>query len=197
MSITRLPTNYADEVVTERKYKLTYETANEVLVEDVSEYSSEGSSYTAKDMKQTSSAVNEVIDLAESNNDKLTAISGGRMVIPVATEATLADNATTATNANRAITATTATTADTAGSSADDFIVATKQHLIFVNKECTISDDRITEDSLAEVYFTPETVGIARKAVPSVETSNGSVTITVGRNPSASLYATIRIRRIE
>lgn len=77
------------------------------------------------------------------------------------------------------------------------FILRAKQTLTFTNKVCTISDNRITADSLAEVVFTANCIDNARRAVISVETSNGAVTITGGRTPQGTLTATIFIRVVD
>lgn len=77
------------------------------------------------------------------------------------------------------------------------FLLRSKQALTFSNKVCTISDNRITADSLAEVVFTSNCIDNARKAVISVETSAGAVTITAGRTPQGTLTATIFIRVVD
>ena len=79
---------------------------------------------------------------------------------------------------------------------AKDFILCSKQDLTFVANICTISDLRITADSLADVYFTSGCLAAAQKAVITVETSNGAVTLTAARAPEATLTATIKIRVI-
>lgn len=79
---------------------------------------------------------------------------------------------------------------------AKDFILCNKQNLTFVANVCTISDARITADSLADVYFTSGCLVEAQKAVVSVETSAGAVTLTAARVPENTLTATIKIRVI-
>lgn len=90
--------------------------------------------------------------------------------------------------------ATHATNADIAASVSNDFILKNKQALSFTNKVCTISDSRITADSLADVYFTNATMQAASKASITVETSAGEVTLTAAREPETILVASIRIR---
>lgn len=77
------------------------------------------------------------------------------------------------------------------------FILRAKQALTFTNKVCTISDNRITADSLAKVVFTADCIDNARKALISVDTSNGAVTITAGRTPQGTLTATVFIRVVD
>ena len=79
---------------------------------------------------------------------------------------------------------------------AKDFILCNKQNLTFSSNICTISDARITADSLADVYFTSGCLVAAQKAVVSVETSAGAVTLTAARAPESTLTATIKIRVI-
>lgn len=82
-------------------------------------------------------------------------------------------------------------------STSKSFILQAKQALTFTNKVCTISDNRITADSLAEVVFTANCIDNARKAVISVDTSNGAVTIRAGRTPQGTLTATVFIRVVD
>lgn len=87
-----------------------------------------------------------------------------------------------------------AANATTAGSVSNDFILKNQQALSFTNKVCTISDSRITADSLADVYFTNATMQAASKASITVETSAGTLTLTAAREPEIILVASIRIR---
>lgn len=66
--------------------------------------------------------------------------------------------------------------------------------LTFVNKICSISDKRITPDSLADVYFTSDTKLNAEKAVIDVETYAGRVDLTAEREPEGEIKASIVIR---
>ena len=79
---------------------------------------------------------------------------------------------------------------------AKDFILCNKQALTFSSNICTISDARITADSLADVYFTAGCIAAAEKASIVVETSAGAVTLTAARAPEATLTASIKIRVI-
>lgn len=140
-----------------------------------------------------------------------------------ATRVTTATNAINATRAEHASTATSATTATNASEAeritgatinevsfngtanitiADNtkllknssFILQSKTALEFTNNVCTISDSRITANSLAIVDFTSACLDSAKQAVITVETVSGAVKITAGRTPTETLYATIHIR---
>lgn len=190
MAIAKLPTNYADEVVSgERKYRQINNQDGTVSFEDESTYTTQGSQYGATDLNLINATVNELIDLSEDNldtlsstNDKITRIVNGNTVAARATRADTASSADTASNAL------------SAGSANNDFILVNKQALTFSNNVCRLLDDRITADSLADVYFTTSSLNAAQKAVISVETGNGYVTLTAGRTPDSTLTASIRIR---
>lgn len=76
----------------------------------------------------------------------------------------------------------------------NDFILVNKQALAFVENVCEIADERITEDSLADVYFTADCIKAAEKASIEVNTAAGAVIISAGRTPEGTLTATIHIR---
>ena len=75
-----------------------------------------------------------------------------------------------------------------------DFILVNQQELTFTNNVATISDERITANSLADVYFTSDTIDIAEDADISVETNTGNVVLTAATEPTGTIKATIRIR---
>lgn len=74
------------------------------------------------------------------------------------------------------------------------FVLRNQSLLTFVGTTCTISDDRITADSLADVYFTSDTALNAEKAVIDVETYSGRVDLNAGRTPEGDIRASIVIR---
>ena len=78
--------------------------------------------------------------------------------------------------------------------SSDNFILLNQQSLAFTNNICTISDSRITANSLADVYFTTETIDIAENADISVETYGGKVQLTAKNIPTGAIKASIMIR---
>lgn len=85
--------------------------------------------------------------------------------------------------------------AEVEASAGSDFILLSKGTLTFnAGNICSISDSRITADSLADVYFTDATIATAEKAVITVETYNGRVDLIAGRTPEGTISASIRIR---
>lgn len=74
-----------------------------------------------------------------------------------------------------------------------DFVLQ-KRTLSFIGTTCNIEDSRITKDSLADVYFTSETIYAAEKADISVETVDGAVIISSSRVPEMDLVATIKVK---
>ena len=77
-----------------------------------------------------------------------------------------------------------------------DFVLQ-KRTLSFIGTTCNIEDSRITKDSLADVYFTSETIYAAEKADISVETVDGAVIISSSRVPEMDLVATIKVKVVE
>lgn len=75
-----------------------------------------------------------------------------------------------------------------------DFILINQQALIFSGDTCIIEDSRITADSLADVYFTTDTIITAEDADIYAETHDGYVSLIAGREPSGIIKATIRIK---
>ena len=74
-----------------------------------------------------------------------------------------------------------------------DFVIE-KQTLNFVDKVCTITDERITENTLVDVYFTPETIDVAAKANIYVDSYNGYIQLTAEITPTGNIEAIIRVR---
>ena len=74
-----------------------------------------------------------------------------------------------------------------------DFVIE-KQSLEFVNKVCTINDERVTEDTLVDVYFTPETINVAARANIYVDSYDGSIKLTAEIEPAGLIEAIIRVR---
>lgn len=75
-----------------------------------------------------------------------------------------------------------------------DFILINQQPLNFVQNVATIEDPRIKSDSLADVYFTSDTIDIAQAAGIEVDTLQGGVSLTALRTPTGQIRATIHIR---
>lgn len=72
--------------------------------------------------------------------------------------------------------------------------VLEEQVLTFVDKICVIEDERITESSLADVYFTSDTYDHAKECVIVVDTADGSLTLTATKQPTEEIKAVIRIK---
>lgn len=77
--------------------------------------------------------------------------------------------------------------------SADDFVIAS-QKFVFTNLQCRINDNRITADSLADVYFTSASINYAQKAKISVETYAGYLIMTAVNAPTGNIYGMIKVR---
>lgn len=76
---------------------------------------------------------------------------------------------------------------------AADFVIA-KQMLTFVNKSCTITDSRVTSDSLIDVYFTKDSMPAAEAATIYVDSEKGKIVFTAATQPTTALEAIIRVR---
>ena len=181
MAIAKLPTNFIDAETTQQKYKVTNVGNNEALFEDVSDYTTDGSYFGANEINDQHGTINQVITSVESSDSALTSLKNGTTVISHVT------------SADRVSSATSATSATTAGSSDNDIVIA-EQTLTFTNKVCVIQNANVTADSLANVIFSRDTLETAKKAVISVETSAGAITLTAGRTPSGTIKARINVR---
>lgn len=76
----------------------------------------------------------------------------------------------------------------------NEFLLLNQGALTFSNNTASITDERITANSLADVYFTSDTVLAAEKAVISVETYAGRVELTAERQPDGKIKASIFIK---
>lgn len=75
-----------------------------------------------------------------------------------------------------------------------EFILANQQTLSFTNKVCTITNSKITANSLADVYFTSDTIEHAGECSITVESYAGHITLTAAKQPTSTIKATIKIR---
>jgi Skp family chaperone for outer membrane proteins len=75
----------------------------------------------------------------------------------------------------------------------DDYVIA-QQKLTFTDKVCTITDSKITADTLVDVYFTKDTIKEATKSIIYADTEEGKIILTADRQPESDIYATIRVR---
>lgn len=174
MAIEKLRTDFKDDVInttasSKRRYNMITNSDGTISLEDVTTYVQVGDNYGAAEINKANASVNGLIDKTSNINN-------------------------TADVDKRVAYAATAGTANTAGSVSGDFILRNHAALSFTNNICSISDSRITADSLADVYFTEESISIAEKAIISVETYLGRVELTAGRTPTGTISATIRIR---
>ena len=74
-----------------------------------------------------------------------------------------------------------------------DFVID-KQVLTFVDNICTIEDERITSDTLVDVYFTSETIDVAAKSNIYVDSYDGYIQLTAELTPTEDIEAIIRVR---
>lgn len=74
-----------------------------------------------------------------------------------------------------------------------DFVIA-KQSLVFSNGTCTITDSRVTADSLVDVYFTKESTPAAETAMIYVDSEDGKIVLTATTQPTGALEAIMRVR---
>lgn len=90
------------------------------------------------------------------------------------------------------------TTADNAYNTIDEFVekdfVLPIQTLTFTEKQCIISDERITTGSLVDVYFTADTMAAAEASQIYVDSSDGEIVLTASIQPTSVLKARIRVR---
>lgn len=119
-----------------------------------------------------------LIDIVKASDisvlqEAITKIINGTTIVARASNATNATNASNVTN---------------------DFILKDHETFTFTNNICTITDERITANSLADVYFDSTTFATAERASISVETYDGYVQLTAGRTPSGTISGSIKIR---
>lgn len=214
MSITKLRANYTDGIVRgKRKYTITVISGNTVTINDVSEFIKPELNVTASEFNNVNVTVNTLIDLAESNDTRIedvsadvtdlldgeTEASNASTALTAshasnATRTTLADSANSAQRAINALSVASATTATTASSVANEFILLNKAPLIFVNKQCLMSDARITANSLANLYYSDSTSKAnAKDADLTIIPQNGSILITAVKNPN-TIRASIKVK---
>lgn len=77
----------------------------------------------------------------------------------------------------------------------NEFLLINKEILFFdENNICTLTDERITADSLADVYFTSDTISVATDAVITVDTYDGNVKLSCQNVPTGEIKASIKIK---
>ena len=75
----------------------------------------------------------------------------------------------------------------------NDYVIQERE-FVFVNKVCTILDEKVKSTSLIDVYFTAETISEAEDCQIIVDSSNGQITLTSVRQPVSSIRGYIRVR---
>ncbi len=171
MAIERLRTDFKNDILTSgmRRYNVIHNEDGTVSLEDVSVYAQMGDNYGAEEINLANESINGLIDKTSNINN-------------------------TADEEKSVKYAKSAGEAKSAKSVSGDFILLNNGELTFSNRICEISDGRITADSLADVYFSGDSISIAEKAVISVETYSGRVSLVAGRTPEGPIRASIRIR---
>ena len=206
MSITKLPVNYIDGVVDgTRKYEMVENQDHTYSFTDVSQFIRAELLVSADEINNVNETINDVIDLAEGNKDRIDDlvdeigdILANEVDVPRAIHADTADTATntpTATNADHATQAGTATYATSATSAtsavsvpviSSEFVLINNVQLSFTNNQCRIYDERITANSLVNMYFNNNTSKTnAKDADITLTPQTGSLLITAVKNPSA------------
>lgn len=77
-----------------------------------------------------------------------------------------------------------------------DFILIDQQELSFENRVCILYDPRIMSNSVADVYFTGDTISAAEKAVITAETYDNRLELTAVNIPEGVIKATIKVSNI-
>lgn len=75
----------------------------------------------------------------------------------------------------------------------DDFVLPL-QELVFVDKQCIVVNEKVTADSLIDVYFTKDTMPYAESAMIYVDSEQGRIVLTAEEQPTKTLNARIRVR---
>lgn len=74
-----------------------------------------------------------------------------------------------------------------------DFVIPL-QTLNFSNKQCTVLNDKITPDTLVDVYFTADTIKEAEECQVYVDSATGKIILHAEKQPESVLKAVIRVR---
>lgn len=74
------------------------------------------------------------------------------------------------------------------------YYVIPEQTLTFINKTCVINDEKITEKSLVDVYFTADTIGEAESCKIFVDSGSGTITLTAESQPVNPIKAVFSVR---
>ncbi len=192
MVIEKLPVNFKDDVIDtsindKRRYNLITNSDGTTSLEDVTTYEQIGSNFGAEQVNQTNSAVNELIENSEL-------LSNGGEKVKVAEEADKLSSARKINGVDFDGTKDIMIEDDTKLPLDKDFILLNNETLTFVSRVVMIEDEKITADSIADVYFTSDTIDIAEEASISVETQTGRCVLTAIKEPEGTVKASIHIR---
>lgn len=77
------------------------------------------------------------------------------------------------------------------------FLLKNQEEIVFNNNIATINDNRITKYSIADVYFTSDSISVAEKAEIYVETNDGELILTSVNIPEGSIKASIIIKNFD
>lgn len=196
MAITKLPVDFKDDIINteindKRRYNLVENTDGTVSLEDMTTYEQVGNDYGQAQINALNGTVNEVIDAVEAAQDDIKNIENGSTVAEAANKLATARKINGVDfDGTQDITVHDATKL----SKDEDFILLNQGELAFSEMTATIEDARITEGSLADVYFTADTIAYAEEAGISVEAISGAVVLTAVNAPTGTIKATIHIR---
>lgn len=74
-----------------------------------------------------------------------------------------------------------------------DYVIP-KQILVFTDNVCEVLDEKITDTTLIDVYFTAETIQEAEKCQIYVDSENGKIVLTAEVQPENIIEALFRVR---
>lgn len=74
-----------------------------------------------------------------------------------------------------------------------DYVIP-EQVLTFVDKVCEVNDNKITNSTLIDVYFTADTIQEAENCQIYVDSENGKIVLTSEVQPSSTIKALFRVR---
>ena len=210
MAVEKLPVNFKDDVIDtsvsdRRRYNIIDNEDGTKSLEDVTTYSQIGSNFGVEQVNQTNGAINELIDEKDATDEKIKevqesvstlqeSLSDGKQKIKSAEEADRLSTPRKINGMDFDGTKDIMIKDDTKLSLDKDFILLNQEELPFRNKVAEIRDSRITEDSLADVYFTSDTIDIAEEASITVDTIEGKCVLNAIKEPEGTVKASIHIR---
>lgn len=75
----------------------------------------------------------------------------------------------------------------------NDYVIP-RQILVFEDKVCEVLDEKVTETTLIDVYFTAETIQEAEDCKIYVDSEDGKIVLTAETQPSKTIEALFRVR---